>query len=80
MSFLLYGIINEASLLVIEPTFTLIKAAGIIAIAKACENEVSREPAVVLAYGEKVMNIHQQTTLIPMRYGSILADEEALKG
>ncbi|MEI6542914.1 MAG: GvpL/GvpF family gas vesicle protein [Methylococcales bacterium] len=79
MSFLLYGIINEASLLVIEPTFTLIKAAGIIAIAKACENEVSREPAVVLAYGEKVMNIHQQTTLIPMRYGSILADEEAVK-
>ena len=79
MSFLLYGIINEASLLVIEPTFTLIKAAGIIAIAKACENEVSREPAVVLAYGEKVMYIHQQTTLIPMRYGSILADEETVK-
>ena len=79
MSLLLYGIINETSPLVIEPTFTLINAAGIVAIVKACENEVSREPAVVLAYGEKVMAIHQQTTLIPMRYGSILANENAVK-
>ena len=79
MSFLLYGIINEASSLAIEPTFTLIKSAELAAVAKACENEVSREPALVLAYGEKVMNIHQQTTLIPMRDGSILADEETIK-
>jgi hypothetical protein len=79
MSLLLYGIVNEASALVIEPAFTLINATGIVAIVKACEQEVSREPAIVLAYGEKVMAIHQQTTLIPMRYGSILANENAVK-
>ena len=79
MSLLLYGIINEALPLVIEPAFTLINATGIVAIVKTCEQEVSREPAIVLAYGEKVMAIHQQTTLIPMRYGSILANENAVK-
>ena len=79
MSFLIYGITNDGSSLVIEPSFTLIKSAGIVAIVKASVKEVSREPAIVLAYGEKVMEIHQQTTLIPMRYGSILADEDEVK-
>jgi hypothetical protein len=56
----------------------LIKAAKLAAIVKPGETEISHEPAVVLDFGEQVMRIHQQTTLIPMRYGSVLADEYAV--
>lgn len=72
---LLYGIIADDAPLVVEPTMRLIKAAGLAAIVAACEAEISREPALVLAFGEQVMRIHQQTTVIPMRYGSVLVDE-----
>lgn len=75
MSLLLYGIISESASLTLEPDFLMIKAAGLAAIVKPCEMEISREPATVLTYGEKIMQIHQQTTLIPIRYGSQLGDE-----
>ncbi len=76
MSLLLYGIIaDDDAPLVIEPTMRLIKAAGLAAIVTFCEAEISREPALVLAFGDQVMRIHQQTTVIPMRYGSVLVDE-----
>jgi len=78
MSWLLYGIIAEDAPIVLEPELRLIKAEGLAAIVKACETEVSREPAIVLAFGQQVMHIHQQTTLIPMRYGSILIDEDTV--
>ena len=75
MSWLLYGIVNDNAQLVLEPTLQLIKAAGLAAIVKGCDTEISREPAVVLAFGGQVQRLHQQTTLVPMRYGSVLADE-----
>jgi hypothetical protein len=78
MSLLLYGIVAEDMRLIAEPDVRLIKAAGLAAIVKSGETEISQELAVVLAFGEKVMHIHQQTTLIPMRYGSVLADEYAV--
>ena len=75
MSLLLYGIIAENVSLVLEPELHLIKAVGLATIVKTCEMEVSREPALVLAYGEQIKQLHQQTTLIPIRYGSVLANE-----
>ncbi|MDP1774572.1 MAG: GvpL/GvpF family gas vesicle protein [Methylobacter sp.] len=75
---LLYGIVAEDAPLAAEPGMQLIKAAKLAAIVKLGETEISHEPAVVLAFGEQVMRIHQQTTLIPMRYGSVLADEYAV--
>lgn len=72
---LLYGIVAEDAQLAAEPGMRLIKAATLAAIVRPGEPEISHEPAVVLAFGEQVMRIHQQTTLIPMRYGSVLADE-----
>ncbi|WP_262965761.1 GvpL/GvpF family gas vesicle protein [Methylobacter psychrophilus] len=79
MSLLLYGIIaDDDAQLVVEPTMRLIKAAGLAAIVTVCEVEISREPALVLAFGDQVMHIHQQTTVIPMRYGSVLVDEDSV--
>lgn len=75
---LLYGIIAEDAQLAAEPEMQLIKAAKLAAIVKPSEPEISHESAVVLAFGEQVMRIHQQTALIPMRYGSVLADEYAV--
>jgi hypothetical protein len=75
---LLYGIVNQDALLTVEPDLQLIKAGRLAAIVKASGTEISREPAIVLAFGGQVMRIHQQTTLIPMRYGSVLRDENAV--
>jgi hypothetical protein len=79
MSWLLYGIVSDDVPLVLEPIMQLINAAGLAAIVKATETEISREPAEVMAFGEQVMRIHQQATLIPMRYGSVLSDDDAVK-
>lgn len=78
MNLLLYGIVAGNARLAAVPEVGLIKAAGLAVIAKASETEISQEPALVLAFGEQVMRIHQQTTVIPMRYGSVLAGEEAV--
>lgn len=75
MSLLLYGIVFEDTLLAIDPELQIITAAGLAAVVKANDTEISREPAVVIAYGEQINRIHQQTTLIPIRYGSELANE-----
>ncbi|WP_104424685.1 GvpL/GvpF family gas vesicle protein [Methylobacter tundripaludum] len=75
---LLYGIVAEDAPLAAEHGMQLIKAAKLAAIVKSGEPEISHESAVVLAFGEQVMRIHQQTALIPMRYGSVLADEYAV--
>ncbi len=75
MSLLLYGIVFEDTLLTIDPELQIITAAGLAAVVKANDTEISREPAVVIAYGEQINRIHQQTTLIPIRYGSELANE-----
>jgi hypothetical protein len=75
---LLYGIVAENALLMLEPDMHLIKAGGVAAIVKASETEINREPAIVLAFGEQVLRMHQQTTLIPMRYGSVLVNQDAV--
>ena len=75
MSLLLYGIVFEDTLLAIDPELQIITAAGLAAVVKVNDTEISREPAVVIAYGEQINHIHQQTTLIPIRYGSELANE-----
>ena len=75
MSLLLYGIVFEDAQLDTEPDMQLISAAGLAAVVKANDTEISREPAVIIAYGEQINHIHQQTTLIPIRYGSELANE-----
>ena len=79
MSLLLYGIVMENAHFLVEPTISLISAAGLTALVTCCETEVDREPATVLAFGEQVMQIHQQTALIPMRYGSILKNDDVVK-
>jgi len=80
MSLLLYGIVMENAQFLVEPTISLISAVGLTALVTNCDTEISREPAIVLAFGEQVMQIHQQTTLIPMRYGSILKNDDEVKG
>jgi hypothetical protein len=76
MSLLLYGIIFENAPLAIDSELQIINAAGLAAIVKNNICEISREPAVIIAYGEQIKHIHQQTTLIPIRYGSELATEQ----
>lgn len=79
MSLLLYGIVMGNTQWLVKPTMCLINAAGLAAIVTKCETDISREPAIVLAFGEQVMQIHQQTAVIPMRYGSILKNEDEVK-
>lgn len=78
MSLLLHGIVNENALLTMPTDLKLIRAAGLMAVVQGSEAEACMESDVILAYGQRVMDIHQQTTLIPMRYGSILADEKTV--
>ena len=75
MSLLLYGIVFENAPLTIDSDLQIINAAGLAAIVKTNDTDINREPAVVIAYGEQITRIHQQTTLIPVRYGSELANE-----
>lgn len=75
MSLLLYGIVCEDAQLETEEDIQLISAAGLAAVVKVNNTDISREPAVIIAYGEQINRIHQQTTLIPIRYGSELANE-----
>jgi len=78
MSLLLYGVIAANTPLVMAPELQLIIAAGLAAVVRVCEMELNRDSVEVLAYGEQVRSIHQQTTIIPMRYGSLLADQQAV--
>lgn len=79
MSLLLLGIIAEHALLTFESELQLIQTAGLTAIVQTSESDISREAAVVLAYGEQIKRVHQETTLIPIRYGTVLADETEVK-
>jgi cytochrome P450 len=75
MSLLLFGIITGKSKITLEADLRLIKSEGLAALVTASDTKLSRESAAVMEYGDKIMRIHQQATLIPMRYGSLLADE-----
>ncbi|MDD5271148.1 MAG: GvpL/GvpF family gas vesicle protein [Methylovulum sp.] len=78
MSVMLYGIVAAEARLVLGSELHGVKAAGLTAIVSTVAAEISREAAAVLAYGEQVQHIHQQTTLIPTRYGNVLADGPAV--
>jgi hypothetical protein len=79
MSLLLYGIIYAQDKPDRDTTLSVIKAGKLSAIVAASPQILSREPLDVLAYGQCIQAIHQQVTIVPMRYGSILADEDAVK-
>ncbi len=75
---LVYGVIAEQALGEIAPEFAVIKAAGLAALVKTVNHSISRDSVEVLAYGQQIQQWHQQTTLIPIRYGSVLVDEAAV--
>lgn len=76
MSLLLFGIITGQSTITLDADLRLIQSERLAALVTTNDAELSRESAAVMEYGDKIMRIHQQTTLIPMRYGSLLADED----
>ena len=83
MSLLLYGIIAENTL-PNEPRLDarnvhLIHAEGLTAVTAQCE-EAGQDMETVLAFGRVIESIHQNATIIPMRYGSLLPDEAAVIG
>jgi Gas vesicle synthesis protein GvpL/GvpF len=78
MSLLLYGIVAEKSEIILDSALQKINAAGLSAIVSVCDYEVSQDPLRVLKYGESIQHIHQQTTLIPVCYGSQFKEAKAV--
>jgi hypothetical protein len=76
MSLLLFGIIAGEYSSPIDTDLRRIQSEGLTALVKVSDTELSRESSAVMAYGDQIMRIHQQNTLIPVRYGSLLADEQ----
>jgi hypothetical protein len=76
MSLLLFGIIATEYSGHIDADLRQIQSEGLTALVKVSDTELSRESSTVMAYGDQIMRIHQQTTLIPVRYGCLLADQQ----
>ena len=76
MSLLLFGIIAGECSSRVDADLRLIQFEGLAALVKVTHTELSRESTAVMEYGDQIMRIHQKTTLIPVRYGSLLADEQ----
>jgi hypothetical protein len=76
MSLLLFGIIAGEYSIPIDADLRGIQSEGLTALVKVNDAELNRESSAVMAYGDQIMRIHQQTTLIPVRYGSLLANEQ----
>jgi len=78
MSLLLYGIVTENALPAdFDVSLLLIHADGLTAVTACCE-QADQDVESVLAFGNVVERIHQRTTIIPIRYGSLLPDEAAV--
>lgn len=78
MSLLLYGIAAVTKLAPYpEQPLVLIRAAGLAAVASLQEH-VDQDVESVLAFGKVVEHIDRQTTVVPMRYGNLLADDLAV--
>ena len=78
MSLLLYGIVAENSLPAdLDESLRLAHAGGLAAVTACCE-QADQDVETVLAFGNVVERIHQHTTIIPIRYGSLLPDEAAV--
>jgi len=78
MSLLLYGIVAENALPTdFDESLVLINVHGLTAVTAYCE-QADTDVESVLAFGNIVEHIHQHTTVIPVRYGSLLPDEAAV--
>ncbi len=78
MSLLLYGIVAGNTLPVdFDKALSFVNSDGLTAVVTRRE-EVSQDVESVLDFGKIVANIHQHTTIIPIRYGSLLPDETAV--
>jgi hypothetical protein len=78
MSLLLYGIIAENALPAsFDESLSLIPAEGLTAVTSNCD-QADQDVETVLAFGKVVERIHHRTTIIPIRYGSLLPDETAV--
>ena len=78
MSLLLYGIVVENALPVdFDASLLLINVDGLTAVTARCE-QADQDVDTVLAFGNVVGRIHQHTTIIPIRYGSLLPDKAAV--
>ena len=78
MSWLLYGVLAKNAAVTVPEKLQKIDAESLSAIVQIGETELSLASETVLAYGEKIAFIHQQTAFIPMRYGSVLASQETV--
>jgi hypothetical protein len=76
MSLLLFGIIAGEYSSPIDTDIRRIQSERLTALVKVSDAELNRDSSAVMAYGDQIMRIHQQTTLIPVRYGTLLADEQ----
>ena len=80
MSLLLYGIVSEHALTSdFDESLLLIHADGLGAVTAQCE-QASPDVETIIAFGKVIERIHRHTTVIPIRYGSLLADEAAVIG
>ena len=78
MSLLLYGIVAEAAPVEQAGAALLfIPGGGLAAAAAACA-EAGQDVESVLAFGAAVERLHRQTTVIPVRYGTLMADAAAV--
>jgi hypothetical protein len=78
MSLLLYGVIAENTLPAgFDESLSLIPADGLVAVTSHCE-QADQDVETVLAFGKVVERVHHRTTIIPIRYGSLLPDETAV--
>lgn len=76
MSLLLYGIVAEHTLPAgFDASLTLIQANGLSAVTANSE-ETDQAVESILAFGNVVERIHQRTTVIPIRYGTLLANRD----
>lgn len=74
MSLLLYGIVADGSVKEApDAQLIFLSGGGLMAVAKPCDN-ANREVESVLAFGKVIESIHLQTTIIPIRFGTLLPD------
>lgn len=59
-------------------SFRWLRHLSLAALAKEIR-ELPREREAIVAYGRLVAAVHRRTTVIPMRYGSQFADQDALR-
>lgn len=78
MSFLLYGIVADGKpAKTPDESLVYIQGGGLFAVV-AASGHISQDVESVLAFGKVVECIHRHTTIIPIRYGTLLPDADAV--